>query len=480
MKLFRKQFFILALVTLICFLALTIILSFSVSNYMIRERSTLLLETGHTVSVAIGTPTGSTSHNAVVSLISSVVGSAINSRIFILDMDGNIVVCNCEDYVRQGRCQHLGLNVGDGVVEKISKGDYFEIGTMSDFFVDKNCVASVPIVGADGVGSGYVLVSSPTSDLNGFTNNMQRIFLTSTIFPVAILLFASYYVNYRVSYPLKLISNAAKSISKGDFSKRIPVDSDDEIGELAISFNHMTNSLAQLESMRRSFVANVSHELKTPMTTIGGFIDGILDGTIKGDQQEYYLSVVSQEIKRLSRLVGSMLSLSKLESGEMKMNKTIFNLTEVIYTSVLSLEQRIEAKQIDVRGLEELPELKISGDRDLLHQVVYNLCDNAVKFTDVGGYIEFSALMAGKNTVRFSIKNSGTGIETADLSHVFERFYKTDRSRSQDKNGTGLGLYIVKTIIDIHSGSVTVGSTPGKFTEFTVVLPVGNISESKG
>ena len=475
MKLFRKQFVVLALVTLICFLALTIILSVSVSNYMVKERSTLLLETGHTISSSVAGPVGTTQHKVMISLISNVVGSAINSRIFILDTSGNIVICNCGDYIHKGNCQHLQLNVGAEVVGQITQGDYFEIGTMSGFFLDKNCVASVPILNADESHGGYVIVSSPTSDLNGFTQNMQRIFLMSTIFPIAILLFASYYVNYRVTYPLKLISSAAKSISKGDFSKRIPVDSDDEIGELAISFNHMTNSLAQLESMRRSFVANVSHELKTPMTTIGGFIDGILDGTIKEEQQEYYLDIVSSEIKRLSRLVGSMLSLSKLESGEMKMNKSVFNFTEVIYTSVLSLEQRIEAKEIDIRGLEDLPELKILGDRDLLHQVVYNLCDNAVKFTDSGGYIEFSASENEKNSIKFSIKNSGSGIETIDLPHVFERFYKTDRSRSADKTGTGLGLFIVKTIIDIHAGSVTVSSQPCEFTEFTIILPTNNV-----
>ena len=246
--------------------------------------------------------------------------------------------------------------------------------------------------------------------------------------------------------------------------------SDDEIGELAISFNQMTNSLARLESMRKSFVANVSHELKTPMTTIGGFIDGILDGTIEPDKQKEYLAIVSDEVKRLSRLVESMLGMSKLESGEFAIRPELFDFRELLCSIVISQEQRIESKKIEIVGLDAIESFSLNADRDLIHQVIYNLVDNAIKFTDEAGKITFNAEGGPKEMV-FSIRNTGKGIPERELPFVFERFYKADKSRSSDKKSTGLGLYIVKTIVKAHGGGITVKSKENADTEFIVTLP---------
>lgn len=472
MKLFRKQFILLSIVTVICFGVLMLITSTSVARTMAEDKKATLQETGQTVSQMASYRLDSADFNYSMSSIASVVGSAINAKIFITDISGKIIVCNCSDFLKYGNCQHIDATVSDEILDKMAAGNYFEVGTLGSLYKAKHYTSTLRIEGKNSQTAGYVIVSSPASELRDFSIQMYRIFLLSMIFPVAVLLLAFYYANYRVTRPLKLMSSAAKAIAQGDFSRRIPVETDDEIGELAESFNHMTNSLVQLESMRRSFVANVSHELKTPMTTIGGFIDGILDGTIPEEKRNYYLTIVSEEIRRLSRLVVGMLSLSKLESGEMKINRTRFNFTDVICSSVLSLEQKIEEKHIDIRGLDSLEPLSISGDRDLLHQVVYNLSDNAVKFTEEGGYISFSAQQEGEN-IRLAIRNSGEGIAPKDLPHVFERFYKTDRSRSKDKSGTGLGLYIVKTIVDIHGGGITVSSVVGEYTEFIVILPAG-------
>ena len=253
-------------------------------------------------------------------------------------------------------------------------------------------------------------------------------------------------------------------MAKGDFSKRIPVTSDDEIGELAVSFNQMTNSLVQLEGMRKSFVANVSHELKTPMTTIGGFIDGILDGTIEPEKQSYYLQIVSDEVRRLSRLVQSMLSMAKLE---------LFDFRELLCTIVVSQEQRIEAAKLNITGLDEIQSVSVNADKDLIHQVIYNLVDNAVKFTNETGTIDFKVKTDSKK-LTFTITNTGKGIPESELPYVFERFYKVDKSRSANKSSTGLGLYIVKTIVKAHGGSITAASRENQFTAFSVVLPLNN------
>ncbi|MEE0930654.1 MAG: HAMP domain-containing sensor histidine kinase, partial [Acutalibacteraceae bacterium] len=204
---------------------------------------------------------------------------------------------------------------------------------------------------------------------------------------------------------------------------------------------------------------------------IAGFIDGILDGTIPQNKQKQYLRIVSTEVKRLSRLVASMLSLSRIDNGELRLKKQNFNLAEVVISTLLTFEQKIEERHIDIQGLESctVPAM-VDGDPDLIHQVVYNLFENAVKFVDTGGYISV-ALTNSQDRIELEIKNSGHGIEPEELVHIFERFYKTDKSRSQDKNGMGLGLYIVKTIMRLHGGDITAQSVIDEYCSFTLWLP---------
>ena len=214
----------------------------------------------------------------------------------------------------------------------------------------------------------------------------------------------------------------------------------------------------------------MSHELKTPMTTIAGFVDGILDGTIPPEQQGKYLHIVSDEVKRLSRLVKSMLDLSRIDSGEMKLHPTQFDITQTLVTTLLTFEQKIDEKGIEIRGLEETSPQMVLGDQDLLHQVVYNLIENAVKFTNQDGYIKVQ-VTDGIDRTTVVIENSGPGIAPEELPMIFERFYKTDKSRSRDKNGMGLGLYIVRTILKLHGGDISVSSVMGEFCRFEFTIP---------
>ncbi len=266
------------------------------------------------------------------------------------------------------------------------------------------------------------------------------------------------------------MSSAAKAFGNGDFSVRVKADTEDEIGQLGLAINNMANSLSNSEGMRRSFIANISHELKTPMTTISGFIDGILDGTIPPERQGHYLKIVSDEVKRLSRLVRSMLDLSKIDNGEMKLTPVTFDLSGTIFSTLLSFEQSIEEKNIDIRGLDGTAPMAVTGDQDLIHQVVYNLIENAVKFTNQDGYI-FIGMADSIDRISVTIENSGLGIPTEELPLVFERFYKTDKSRSRDKIGVGLGLYLVKTILKLHGGDISVASTENEYCRFQFYLP---------
>jgi signal transduction histidine kinase len=206
------------------------------------------------------------------------------------------------------------------------------------------------------------------------------------------------------------------------------------------------------------------------MTTIGGFIDGILDGTIEQEKQHYYLSIVSDEVKLLSRLVQSMLSMARLESGEFVLKPELFDLRELLFTIVVSQEQRIEKQNLSIEGLDSLQNVSVNADKDLIHQVIYNLVDNAIKFNCENGKISFSLKNEGQKVV-FTIRNTGDGIPEKDMPLVFERFYKVDKSRSNVKNSTGLGLYIVKTIVTAHGGTITVSGRENDLTSFTVTLP---------
>jgi signal transduction histidine kinase len=297
---------------------------------------------------------------------------------------------------------------------------------------------------------------------------MDIIFFCALI-ATAVSSIAIYFVTNSMTKPLREMAAAAKSFSTGDFSVRVPAEGEDEIAQLARSFNHMADSMADLESVRRSFIANVSHELKTPMMTIGGFIDGILDGTVPEEKHKQYLEIVSEEIKRLSRLVKSMLSIARIEAGDMKLSPTDFDVNELVCRTVFAFEQKIEEKKLEIMGLES-DEVFVKADNDLIHQVVYNLIDNAVKFVNEGGCISFSYEVKEGN-VFVSVRNTGAGIAQQELPRLFDRFYKTDKSRSLDKTGVGLGLYIVQTIVNQHKGDLLVKSVEKEYTEFTFSLP---------
>lgn len=318
---------------------------------------------------------------------------------------------------------------------------------------------------------GKVIAVKQARAFLSYMEDILRLFLFSALAALVVSVGVTYYLVYRIYKPIAQLKLATEKIGAGDYSFRVEIDGEDEFAYLGNAFNSMARDLAALEASRRNFIANISHELKTPMTTIGGYIDAMMDGTIDRDKQDHYLAIVSSEVKRLSRLVVAMLNLSKIEAGERKLEKKNVNLTQMLVEVMISFEQAIETNRIEVIGLDKIPDVIANVDRDMMYQVFYNLTDNAVKFTDPGGRI-FVSLTQVEEKVGFRIVNECSGISKEDISKIFERFYKVDRSRNKDTQGFGLGLYITKTIVNMHGGQITARSREGSDCEFLFWIPV--------
>ena len=379
----------------------------------------------------------------VLQLYLGSMADTIDADFFITDENGVTIYCT-----ELAPCAHTDKSISPDIMRTLTQsGSYAEMGKLGGMYGERYYTVAVP-VGAEG-DTAYVFVSAhASSQQQSFLNEMIKMFLISAATVLIITSIAVYFITIQLVKPLRQMADAAKRFGRGEFDTRLEVTSYDEMGQLAMALNNMAQSLSTTENARRSFTANVSHELKTPMTTISGFVDGILDGTIPPEQERHYLTIVSGETKRMSRLVRTMLNLSRIEAGEMEIKHSKFNIVETICQALFLFGTQIEEK----------------------HQVVYNLIENAVKFVNEGGYLEFGFSSDVKNTY-ISVKNSGAGLSKEEIPKIFDRFYKTDRSRGLDKNGVGLGLYIVRSIVSLHGGEIIVRSNEGEFVEFVFSLP---------
>ena len=317
--------------------------------------------------------------------------------------------------------------------------------------------------------AGALIVCYSAGTPNALTVNTVRTIVLASLWVMIASFVAVYFITEKIVSPIKQMTYATRNFAKGKFDVKIPVVGEDEIAELATAFNSMADSLANYEYTRSSFLANVSHDLRTPMTSIAGFIDGILEGAIPPEKQPYYLGIIGQEVKRLSRLVSSLLDISRMESGNRKFEKTPFDICEMARIILLSFETKIDSKKLDVEFDAPEDKLLVYSDKDAINQVLYNICDNAVKFSRDGGKYRIS-ITEEQSKVVIKVYNEGIGIPPEDLPHVFDRFYKSDKSRGLDKTGVGLGLYICKTIMDNLGEDISVYSQQGEYCEFTIKL----------
>ena len=357
------------------------------------------------------------------------------------------------------------------ITKQWSISGFYSHRSLDGVLTEKSYVSVRHMQDAQGNNSGYLFLCSSGARLTDFKEEFWSNFFFSACIMLLCASVLTSFLMRKLTDPLQKITDAAQRFGGGDFSVRVEgVEGEGEVVDLARTFNQMAENIQSNDNSRGQFMGNIAHELRTPMTTIKGFVDGILDGTIPPDMQNHYLQLVSEETGRLARLIQNMLDLSKLESGEYQVNARMFNIWETLTGVALSAEQRINDGMIDLEGLTMDEKVLVYADPDLIHQVAYNILDNAIKFTPAGGTIKFHVEKLGPE-VEISIWNSGQGISPEALPYVFQRFYKEDRSRGLHARGAGLGLNICKVLVNLSGGQIRVESQQGEWCQFVFTLP---------
>ena len=466
---FSKLFFPIVLILLAALLAMGLFFQLQVRNVMQQQTMDRLENNAHAVAELANTYYSNDGSTDDFLLNVSMSYRVTEMSSVICDLEGRLILC-AENPLS---CSHQGLVISDDFVEQVvSEKVIRSTGIIKGLYNESRNVVAVPIEN-NGRAIGIVITSMPIStELLAF-NRLSQMYLIIAIIVVLLAVAVAWYFIRRHSKPLRDMAKAAWNFGHGKLDARVRVDkgSPKEVEELATAFNSMAASLQMSENQRQAFVENVSHELKTPMTTISGFVDGILDGTIPEEKQGYYLTMVSNETKRLSRLVRSMLDISRLQdTGSLLRSR--FDMVEAAGQVLITFEQKINAKALEVEV--DFPDLPVytNAAPDAITQVIYNLVDNGVKFCPEGGKFGMKLKIAGQK-LYFTVYNSGETIPSNELPLVFERFHKVDKSRSENRDSWGLGLYIVKTIICSHGENISVSSKDG-ITEFTFTLPVVN------
>ncbi len=473
-NLFRRYFGVSTLTVLLGFVFIGFVMMLFVAGQWWTDRVDVLTRNAQNLSAAYASfdesEKLSESDREVIENALKLVHEATLSDYFITDINGKVIYC-CDNESGFSVCAaHRSLKVTEDHMLRAKDGGFSDYTTEDEFGIGKFVVAVPVKLNGEVIAVTFAVEDAITGFLPyvaGIVQSMSYVILLALL----VVFIAMYSTTKGITKPLSEMQEVTRHFAKGEFSHRANEDyKKSDFSEFAKALNKMADELRVNEESQKSFVANVSHELKTPMTSIGGFIDGILDGTIPPEEEKKYLSIVSSEVKRLSRMVVSMLNLSKIEAGEVQLAPTSYDVSTQIFDTLLSFERKIDEKHINIEGFENMGSVIMRADKDLIQQVIYNLFDNAVKFTPENGTITVFASNDGEST-KVIIRNSGAGVTPEEIARIFERFYKVDKSRSYDTKGVGLGLYIVKTIINMHDGDITADSKQGEYTEFAFEIP---------
>ncbi len=357
----------------------------------------------------------------------------------------------------------------------VTAGSYYTIGNFFHTFEEDMLSVFAPIT-SDFKVKGYVVIHSSISGIMEEANNLLTISYIMLIILFLLSLIILIFFTEIVYIPLRKITEATEQYASGNMHYEFTVESEDEMGYLAATLSYMASEIARSEDDQKKFVANVSHDFRSPLTSIKGYLEAMIDGTIPPEMHEKYLTILLNETERLRKLTNSLLTLNNLNTKGIMLNKTDFDINQTIRGVAASFEGTCRAKTIAIELVLTGDEMYVVADIDKIQQVLYNLLDNAIKFSHHDSVIKIET-NEKHNKVFISVKDSGIGIPKDDLKLIWDRFYKSDLSRGKDKKGTGLGLSITKEIIRSHGENINVISTEGVGTEFIFSLPKSDVED---
>lgn len=358
-------------------------------------------------------------------------------------------------------------------INSVLKGDIIKnIGKFGERFSVPMLTVGIPLKLGQKI-RGAIFFHTPIEEIDLILYDIYTDIWMAILFSGILSVILLYWISHRISKPLSQMSEVSREIASGNYKRRVNISSRDETGQLGLSFNAMADSLEKGEDMRKAFVANVSHELRSPLTSIRGYIQGVLDKTFNPEEQEEYLTIALEETQRLNKLINELLDLSQIESGQFPLNFTVFDINEQIRRLIISQERKIDEKEINVEIDFQTEKCMVKADIDRVKQVIINLLDNAIKFNQHGGLLLIKT-WKNKGKVYVKIQDQGIGIPKEEIPSIWDRFYQVEKSRSGLKRGTGLGLSIIKKIIDEHHENIWVNSRLGEGTAFIFSLESGS------
>lgn len=448
---------------LLSFLAVTLFMYHRTYQYLEQEEATNLYREATAISTSYGS--NYYSHHLTQDefrLQLATLSNYAKATIWIMDTKGNISIDSSKSSI-------IIKNIKDFNILDFGNS-YYQIGTFYNSFSENTLSVYVPITLNYKV-YGYVLMHKPISKIVN-TANMITTFGYQTLVFIALAGFLVFAIFTFVIYlPIRKLTKAADAYAQGNFSITANIHSNDELGYLAASINYMATELHTLEEDQKKFISNVSHDFRSPLTSIKGYIEAILDGTIPIEMQEKYLNIILFETERLNKLTTSLLELNKFGSRGIRLTLSTFDINHTIKTTVQTFEGICVQKQLSFDLTLTGKKLMVHADYGKIQQILYNLIDNAIKFSHSNATIYIETTTKNEK-VFISVKDTGIGIPKDSLNKIWERFYKSDLSRGKDKKGTGLGLAIVKEIINAHNENINCISTEGVGTEFIFTLPL--------
>ncbi len=469
-KLYYK--FILAYV---CFAALCVIVVLTITSpitytFLIRQKAAEMYRSANEIS---NTYAGFFYDEAIsaedVKKQLKVAGDYSSQMIWIMNTDGEVIYSTVKD------SEGSSTFTIEGFANEGTSRSFYREGDFYGHFSEEMLTVLAPIT-YNYTLNGYVVVHYPTVKIREQRNDLNLIILATIAVVFVLSTFILIVFTDIVYIPLKKITKATEAYAEGDFTYPIDIDKNDEIGYLAASLTYMADKLSHFEDDQKKFIANVSHDFRSPLTSMKGYLEAMVDGTIPVEQHSKYLNIVKNETERLTKLTNNLLTLNNLNITGMNLDITDFDINRTIKDTVATFEGTCKKKHISFNLVLTGERLYVCADKGKIEQVLYNLIDNAIKFSKPDSSIKLET--SEKNeTIFVSVKDSGIGIPKDNLKQIFDRFYKTDLSRGRDKKGTGLGLSIVKEILNAHHENINVISTVDVGTEFIFTLPKSKMIE---